>query len=182
MEYVIGLGLLIWFLSSFRSDDATVDNDFDRYDAWKKLMYIHQRKEDRSYKAFLRYEKESKQLDIEAEKRWAERKKIELAKERWIKRFKNLTPESGHINDPYYIYFYVIEGEVKYVGKGTVVNSGELRYQRAADIYSHKYCKPYTREITVRIIETFKEENNVLKRESELIAFYGINNLLNKKK
>lgn len=99
---------------------------------------------------------------------------------RWIKRFENLKPESGDIEDSFYIYFYMIEGVVKYIGKGTV-QCGAIRYERATDINNHKYCKPYLKEITVRIMETFEFEGEALKRESQLIARYGLENLLNEK-
>ena len=96
---------------------------------------------------------------------------------RYFKKFDNVTPLSGSKDDPFYVYFYYIDGVVKYVGKGSV---GVLtRYQRAFDIFSHKNCKPFHKDITVEVIETFTCENTALKRESELIAQYGLNNLLN---
>ena len=81
----------------------------------------------------------------------------------------------GTIDGYSYVYEYHIDDKVVYIGKGSKT------YIRALDIWNHKYCRKYTKDIIIHIVKHFNNTNDALKYESELIKYYGINNLLNKK-
>ncbi len=74
-----------------------------------------------------------------------------------------------------------------YIGKGTVYGMSGLqvepsfKFHRAIDIYAHKECIPYADRIRIKILKGFDDEDDAYGYESELIAYYGLENLLNKK-
>jgi hypothetical protein len=81
----------------------------------------------------------------------------------------------------YYVYLYVLDNEVKYVGKGSY-SKRSVGYERACDIYGHNdECRKNAHKIRVVIEKHFKTEKAALAHESELIEHYGLENLWNVK-
>ncbi len=160
------------------SEIKTTSSSFDSVPTYEDFKSVAWDGMDTSYEAYEGYLSRREEPIIS----WFEKKKKAIMK------WENLRPINGSKNDPYYIYFYYIEGVVKYVGKGkTVLNPNInnehkfITYHRAGNIYDHKHCKPYMDKISIKIIETFECEKKALVRESVLIAQYGLENLLNKK-
>ncbi len=107
--------------------------------------------------------------------------------EKMVTKYKNLEIQDTSEGDAFYVYEYSTKEKVIYIGKGTVYGISGLhmvpsfKFHRAIDIYAHKECIPYADKIKIEIIKGFDNENNAYRYESELIAHYGLGNLLNKK-
>ena len=78
----------------------------------------------------------------------------------------------------YYVYSYLVDGEVKYIGEGTF----DYRWARAVSINQHnKQCLKHHTKITIDIIDVFESKKEAMQYESKLIAEYGLDNLWNRK-
>jgi len=86
--------------------------------------------------------------------------------------------EKSLISHTHYVYNYVVDGVVKYVGKGSL----RTDIKRALQIQSHNAeCIRHHLDIVVWIVGVFISEQKALEHESVLIAEYGLHNLWNKK-
>ena len=84
----------------------------------------------------------------------------------------------GHNDGLFYVYQYVLDGEVKYIGKGTV--HVFLPYMRAFDVINHnKHCVENRKLINIEIVKHFDFEDDSFNYESKLIKEHGLNNLWN---
>ena len=99
----------------------------------------------------------------------------------WTEKYSKLQIQDSSEGIDYYVYQYMVNNKVIYIGKGTTDHMYSVKYQRAADIYRHKTCRPFINDIEVIILKGFENESDALQHEISLIKHYGIENLLNKR-
>ncbi len=99
----------------------------------------------------------------------------------WIEKYSKLKNNDTSDGDSYYVYQYVVNDKVIYIGKGTTDYTISVKYSRAADIYNHETCRPFINDIKVIILKGFDNELDALQYEISLIKHYRIENLLNKR-
>ena len=99
----------------------------------------------------------------------------------WVEKYSKLKNNDTSDGNNYYVYQYMLNHKVIYIGKGTTNFESSVKYSRAADIYKHKSCRPFIDDIEVIVVKGFDNESDALQYEISLIKYYGIDNLLNKR-